>query len=58
MNVVTEHDRVVQLKEEVFDLYHKVGKTRVWRMNNDEVCDMCETYILQKIKEIWKHEKL
>ena len=51
--MTTEHDRIIKLKNEITDLYHKIGKIEVWSAGNDEVCDMCEEYVLEKIKEIW-----
>jgi hypothetical protein len=37
------------LHKELYDLYHKIGKTEVWRASNDGVCDMCEDHALKQI---------
>lgn len=42
---------VEQLKADITDLYHKIGKAEVWRASNDVVCDLCEEYIKKKIEE-------
>ena len=41
------------LKLEVNDVYHKIGKNKVWRLSADELCDVCEEYFLKKINEIF-----
>lgn len=47
-------DRAVEkLKQEIDDLYHKIGKTEVWRAGNDVVCDMCEEFVKEKIDEVF-----
>lgn len=40
---------VALLKERINDLYHKIGKVEVWCKSNDEVCDMCEEFVLKEI---------
>jgi len=36
------------------DLYHKMGKPEVWRMNKDELVDACEDYVKKKFKLVFK----
>ena len=36
------------------DLYHKMGKPEVWRMNKDELVDACEDYVKEKFKIAFK----
>jgi len=47
--------------EQVNDLYHKLGKVKVWNASNDEVYDMCEDYIKKvfklAFKDIFEDEK-
>jgi len=40
--------------QEIDDLYHKIGKPEVWRMNNDELVDACEDYVKEKFKLAFK----
>jgi len=44
---------VKELKNEVDDLYHKLGKVKVWHQSNDGVADIAELYIKKKIDEVF-----
>jgi len=48
-----ERDRVIQLRDSIFNMYHKIGKSTVWSVSNDEVADLCEQFVYTKIDEIF-----
>ncbi|MFA5407087.1 MAG: hypothetical protein WC307_07045 [Candidatus Nanoarchaeia archaeon] len=35
----------------ICDLYHELGKVKVFSVSQDVVCDMCEELVLKKIKD-------
>ena len=43
--------RLEWLRKRTNDLYHTIGKVKVWRSGNDEVCDLCEEYFKKLIDQ-------
>ena len=44
---------VEELKTLIYGLYSRFETAEIWRVKNDEVCDMCEAYVLDKIEEVF-----
>ena len=45
-----------RLRLMTYDLYHQIGKAKVWSLKNDELCDEIENYINERINQIFDDE--
>jgi len=47
----TIHCELGKIREKIKDLYHQIGKVKVWNASNDVVCDLCEEKVDEIINE-------
>ena len=40
-----------ELELDMYNLYSQLDKTEVWKLGNDEVCDLCEELVKKIIRK-------